>query len=104
MLYYRSLFISIHILTSLASRLTITRIKDVKYKSDISSELRRVHNKRSGTLSVLCIAGQGWISDMEIDGPTFVPNNGYFLLIWVKVCLEKLAFYLLFEPILLAGF
>ena len=35
---------------------------------------------------------QGWISDMEIDGPTFVPKSGYFLLIWVKVCPQKLAF------------
>ena len=37
---------------------------------------------------------------MEIDGLTFVPNSGYFLLIWVKACLKKLAFFLLFEPIL----
>ena len=35
---------------------------------------------------------QGWISDMGIDGPTFVPKSGYFLLIWVKVCPQKLAF------------
>ena len=35
---------------------------------------------------------QGWISDMGIDGPTFVPKGGYFLLIWVKVCPQKLAF------------
>ena len=35
---------------------------------------------------------QGWISDMGIDGPTFVPKSGYFLLIWVKVCPHKLAF------------
>ena len=35
---------------------------------------------------------QGWISDMRIDGPTFVPKSGYFLLIWVKVCPQKLAF------------
>ena len=35
---------------------------------------------------------QGWISDIGIDGPTFVPKNGYFLLIWVKVCPQKLAF------------
>ena len=37
-------------------------------------------------------APQGWISDMGIDGPTFVPKSGYFLLIWVKVCPQKLAF------------
>ena len=36
--------------------------------------------------------GQGWISDMGIDGPTFVPKRGYFLLIWVKVCPQKFAF------------
>ena len=41
---------------------------------------------------------------MEIDGLTFVPNSGYFLLIWVKACLKKLAFFLLFEPILPADF
>ena len=35
---------------------------------------------------------QGWITDMGIDGPTFVPKRGYFLLIWVKVCPQKLAF------------
>ena len=35
---------------------------------------------------------QLWISDMGIDGPTFVPKSGYFLLIWVKVCPQKLAF------------
>ena len=35
---------------------------------------------------------QGWISDMGIDGPTLVPKSGYFLLIWVKVCPQKLAF------------
>ena len=35
---------------------------------------------------------QGWISDMGIDGPTFVPKSGYFLIIWVKVCPQKLAF------------
>ena len=35
---------------------------------------------------------QGWISDMGIHGPTFVPKSGYFLLIWVKVCPQKLAF------------
>ena len=35
---------------------------------------------------------QGWISDIGIDGPTFVPKSGYFLLIWVKVCPQKLAF------------
>ena len=35
---------------------------------------------------------QGWISDMGIDGLTFVPKSGYFVLIWVKVCPQKLAF------------
>ena len=29
---------------------------------------------------------------MGIDGPTFVPKSGYFLLIWVKVCPQKLVF------------
>ena len=29
---------------------------------------------------------------MEIDGPIFLLKSGYFLLIWVKVCLKKLAF------------
>ena len=35
---------------------------------------------------------QGWISDMGINGPTFVPKSGYCLLILVKVCPQKLAF------------
>ena len=35
---------------------------------------------------------QGWIRDMGIDGPAFVPKSGYCLLIRVKVCLKKLAF------------
>ena len=35
---------------------------------------------------------QGWISDMGMDGPTFVPKSGYFLPILVKVCPQKLAF------------
>ena len=43
-------------------------------------------------LAVLGWDGQGWISDMGIDCPTFVPKSGYFLLIWVKVCPQKLAF------------
>ena len=30
---------------------------------------------------------------MEVDGPTFVPKSGYFLLIWVKICLKKLDFF-----------
>ena len=30
---------------------------------------------------------------MGIDGPTFVSKSGYFLLIWVKVCPQKLAFF-----------
>ena len=38
------------------------------------------------------LPSQGWISDMGIDGPTFVPKSGYFLLIWVKVRPQKLAF------------
>ena len=30
---------------------------------------------------------------MELDGPMFVPKKvAIFLLIWVKVCLKKLAF------------
>ena len=29
---------------------------------------------------------------MDIDGPIFVPKSGLFLLIWVKVFLNKLAF------------
>ena len=29
---------------------------------------------------------------MEIDGPIFVSKSGYFLLLLVKVCLNKLAF------------
>ena len=43
-------------------------------------------------VAFLSVVLQGWISDMGIDGPTFVPKSGYFLLIWVKVCPQKLAF------------
>ena len=34
---------------------------------------------------------------MRIDGPIFVPKSGYFLLIWVKVCPQKLASSLFFS-------
>ena len=33
-----------------------------------------------------------WISDMGINGPTFVPKSDYFLPILTKVCPQKLAF------------
>ena len=42
--------------------------------------------------SVGALHFQGWICDMGIDGPTFVPKSAHFLLIWVKVCPQKLAF------------
>ena len=42
--------------------------------------------------SMLRLEVQGWISDMGIDGPTFVPKSGYFLPILAKVCPQKLAF------------
>ena len=29
---------------------------------------------------------------MGMNGPTFVPKSGYFSIIWVKVCPQKLAF------------
>ena len=41
---------------------------------------------------------------MGIDGPTFVPKSGYFLPILVKVCPQKVGFFLIFWPILGAGF
>ena len=47
--------------------------------------------QKSGQVTSPSIA-QGWVRDMGIDGPTFVPKGGYFLLIWVKVCPQKLAF------------
>ena len=46
---------------------------------------------------------QGCVSDMKIDGSTFVPKSGYFSLVWVKVCLKKLVFFT-FKPILRTGF
>ena len=56
----------------------------------------RLLHASTGASSVALVSGvstiQGWISDMGIDGPTFVPKSGYFLLIWVKVCPQKLAF------------
>ena len=45
---------------------------------------------------------QGWISDMGIDGPTFVPKSGYFLPILGLS--SKVGFFLIFWPILRAGF
>ena len=47
---------------------------------------------------------QGQVSDMEMNGPTFVPKSGYCSIIWVKVCPQKLAFSLIVWPILRAGF
>ena len=41
---------------------------------------------------------------MKIDDPTFFPKSGNFLLIWIKVSLKKVGFFLLFEPILQADF
>ena len=35
---------------------------------------------------------QGWISDMEIYGPTSATKSGYFLLIWLMVCLRSWLF------------
>ena len=29
---------------------------------------------------------------MEVNGHTFIPKSGHLLLIWVKICLKKLAF------------
>ena len=52
----------------------------------------RCHKLLYEAFSRLKLDAQGWISDMGIDGPTFVPKSGYFLLIWVKVCPQKLAF------------
>ena len=49
-------------------------------------------NQEAVTEKDTVVTEQGWISDMGIDGPTFVPKSGYFLLIWVKVCPQKLAF------------
>ena len=54
-----------------------------------------VHSLTSVTVHMnfsLPRGNQGWISDMGIDGPTFVPKSGYFLPILVKVCPQKLAF------------
>ena len=41
---------------------------------------------------------------MRIDGPTFVPKSGYFLLIRVKVCFKKLGFSYFLCQFLLDGF
>ena len=38
--------------------------------------------KRQKGIKLVFAKIQGWLSDLEIDGPTF-------LLIWVKVCLKK---------------
>ena len=57
-------------------------------KQIIIDEAQPAGARRKHTILVL----QGWISDMGIDGPTFVPKSGYFLLIWVKVCPQMLAF------------
>ena len=34
-----------------------------------------------------------WLNWWSHLCPTFVPKSGYFLLIWVKVCLKKLTFF-----------
>ena len=54
--------------------------------------MENIRKHRSIKLVTSREAYQGWISDMGIDGPTFVPKSGYFLLIWVKICPQKLAF------------
>ena len=47
-------------------------------------------------LQQLFWSSQGWISDMWIDGPNFVPKSGYFLLILVKGLSSKVGFFLIF--------
>ena len=54
--------------------------------------LRQIKRRAGVFLGHPVVDEQGWISDMGIDGPTFVPKSGYFLFIWVKVCPQKLAF------------
>ena len=57
--------------------------------NNFKSFLKVFFSNSSGTRSSSI---EGWISDMRIDGPTFVPKSGYFLLIWVKVCPQKFPF------------
>ena len=56
------------------------------------SNMQHQDSLRISGNSKTCNEIQGWISDMGINGPTFVSKSGYFLLIWVKVCPQKLAF------------
>ena len=56
------------------------------------SKFRNVTSIEKSMINPATGFDQAWISDMGIDGPTFVPKSGYFLLIWAKVCLQKLAF------------
>ena len=39
---------------------------------------------------------QGWISDMGIDGPTFVPKSGYFFTNLGQGLSSKVGFFLIF--------
>ena len=55
-------------------------------------------------LGLLGLTNQGWISDIRINGPTFVPKSGYFLLIWVKVCPQMLAFSQFFSQFYMLAF
>ena len=47
---------------------------------------------------------QGWISEMGIDGPTFVPKSGYFFTNLGQGLSSKVGCFLIFKPILGAGF
>ena len=45
-----------------------------------------------------------WITEMEIDGPIFVPKSGYSFTNLGESLSKKVGFLLPFEPILQAGF
>ena len=47
---------------------------------------------------------QGWVSDMEIDGSTFVPKKCLIFTNLSQGLSKNAAFFLIFEPILWAGF
>ena len=64
--------------------------------------MKSLHLIRFSITFYAYLGSQACISGMEIDGPTFVPKRGPFLLIWAKVCLKRWLF-LNFGPILRAG-
>ena len=70
----------------------LLKLPQTPYERTILPKLTMTRYGRNLNLKKIQLENQGWISHMGSDGPTFVPKSGYFLLICVKVCPQKLAF------------